>query len=130
MNLTDYNLDYQAAKHAQNLLQKGGTKAKEFENTLTKTLGVLQENGVYASFLYLYAREKENGEKLAAEMLALLHILHLPAPPEGASRETVLQHLAENLTTDLSALLLAHEALERMLIYARYHAKAQQKEKE
>ncbi len=128
MNLTDHNLDYQAAAHAQKLLKKGGANAKDFENSLTKALGVLQENGLYACFLYLYAREKDNGEKLAAEMLALLRGLRLPAPPEGANRETVLQRLANDLTTDLSALLLAHQALERMLIYARYHAKAQQKE--
>lgn len=120
------NLDYLAAKHAQELVGRT-EKAKGLENSLTKTLGVLQENGVYACFLYLYAREKEIANSVAAAMLTLLRDLGLDAPQKDAQKE-VLAWLAE-MSRRLNDLLLAREALELMLIYARYGAKARQKEK-
>lgn len=134
-SLQEYNLDYLAARHAQQLVEKLNTK--EAEITFTKTLGVLQENGVYACFLYLYAREKkkdkekekEHGEVVVNEMLALLAALGFPTPlPDSSQKDTVLNYIAERVTGDLHRLLLAKEALEQMLIYARYGAKARQKE--
>jgi hypothetical protein len=122
-NLHERNLDYLTAKHAQKIVQALSADPKKAENTLTKTLGVLQENGVYACFLYLYAREKETGEKIAAEALALFASLQFPAAP-NASNQDSLKYVAEKITTDLPTLLLAKEALEQMLIYARYGAKA------
>lgn len=123
------NLDYLAAKHAQALVAQA-PKADDLENSLTKTLGVLQENGVYACFLYLYAREKRDGATIADHLLNLLgeDSLGLPQPPQTQQRDEVLKYL-ENITADLPRLLLAREALEQMLIYARYGAKARQKEK-
>lgn len=123
------NLDYLAAKHAQELV-KEEKKAKELENSLTKTLGVLQENGVYACFLYLYARE-EKGATVAKHLLNLLRegVLGLPKPPQAAGRDAVLKYVGDNITASLPNLLLARKALEQMLIYARYGAKALQKEK-
>lgn len=127
-NLQDHNLDYLAARQAQKLVEKLKDNAKEAENSITKTLGVLQENGVYACFLYLLAREKK-GEVIAAEMLALLAALEFPALRQNSlDRKAVLNTIAENVTGDLHRLLLAKEALEQMLIYARYGAKARQKE--
>lgn len=127
MNPND-NLDYLAAKHAQELVS-ANEKAKDLENTLTKTLGVLQENGVYACFLYLYARE-EKSVTIVKHMLNLLSndTLGFPKPPQATERNVVLKYVAENITADLQRLLLAKEALEQMLIYARYGAKARQKE--
>lgn len=124
----NHNLDYLAARRAQKLVEKLKDGAKEAENSVTKTLGVLQENGVYACFLYLYAREKK-GEVIAAEMLALLGALEFPAWPQNSpDRDAVLSYVAEKVTADLHRLLLAKEALEQLLIYARYGAKARQKE--
>lgn len=123
-------LDYFAAQHAQEIiktLSADSKKAKELENSLTKTLGVLQEHGVYACFLYLYAREKEIGETTVAHLLNLLKSLGL-GEPQNQQQENVLLWL-QNLTGNLPRLLLAREALEQMLIYARYGAKARQKEK-
>ena len=122
-DLHQYNLDYLAAQHAQNLVDRLKESAKETENTITKTLGVLQENGVYACFLYLYARE-DQGKAIAEKMLALLQALDFPKPEED---DDVLKYIADKITADLHRLLLAKEALEQMLIYARYGAKARQK---
>ncbi len=123
------NLDYLAAKHAQELVKNTPADAKEIEKIITTTLGVLQENGVYACFLYLLANQKEKGPQVIAKMLALLQALQFPAPPKAnASNQAVLQYVTEHITADLQDLLLAKEALEQMLIYVRYGAKARQKE--
>lgn len=95
------------------------------DNTVTKALGVLQENGVYACFLYLLAKEKENGSVIIDEMLNLLAGLGFGwDKPADASPENVLSHISSKVTIDLERLLLAKETLEQMLIYARYGAKA------
>lgn len=114
----EQNLDYLAAKHAQDLVKAATeSKAKDLENTVTKALGVLQENGVYACFLYLTARE-DNGSTIIRQMRDLLAALGIKIEEK--------EHLdyARQLTADLPTLLLAKEALEQMLIYARYGAKA------
>lgn len=114
------NLDYLAAKHAQAVVGAGVE-----ENTLTKALGVLQEQGVYACFLYLVANGKEDGKTIIQKMLALFRDLQLPdLPAHNASEQDALQYVANHLASDLPRLLLAREALEQMLIYARYGAKA------
>ncbi|WP_299645329.1 hypothetical protein, partial [uncultured Chloroflexus sp.] len=95
------------------------------DNTVTKALGVLQENGVYACFLYLLAKEKENGSVVVDEMLNLLAGLGFDwTKPANNNPETVLSHISGKVTVDLERLLLAKETLEQMLIYARYGAKA------
>lgn len=54
------NLDRLAAKYAQQIIANTkAKKASDIDNTITKALGVLQEDGVYACFLYLLAKERE-----------------------------------------------------------------------
>jgi len=123
---TQPNLDRLAAKHAQAIISSTtGRKASDVDNTITKALGVLQENGIYACFLYLLAKEKENGGVVVEEMLSLLNELGFGwGKPDDNSAEKVLSHISDNVTLDLERLLLAKENLEQMLIYARYGAKA------
>lgn len=122
MNDTPPNLDRLAAQHAQAIVNK--TK-DDIENTVTKALGVLQANGVYACFLYLLAKEKENCEIVVGEMFNLLDGLGFDwGKPTNNSAQEVLKHIIEKVTSDLERLLLAKETLEQMLIYARYGAKA------
>jgi len=123
---TQPNLDRLAAKHAQAIISSTtGRKASDVDNTITKALGVLQENGIYACFLYLLAKEKENGGVVVEEMLSLLNELSFGwGKPDDNSAEKVLSHISDNVTLDLERLLLAKETLEQMLIYARYGAKA------
>jgi hypothetical protein len=125
------NLDRLAAKHAQEIIhRREDKKASEVDNTVTKTLGVLQENGVYACFLYLLAKEKDNGRIVVDEMLNLLDGLGFGwGKPSGNGVEEILQHITDKVSGDpkqggLERLLLAKETLEQMLIYARYGAKA------
>lgn len=144
MSCTQLNLDRLAAEHAQAIVRKAvdeesrtdesqdkakrKTKkqlANDIENTLAKALGVLQEDGVYACFLYLLAKEKENGAVVVGEMLNLLDRLGFGwSKPDGNSPGEVLTHISVKVTTDLERLLLVKETFQQMLIYARYGAKA------
>lgn len=129
MNDKPINLDRLAAQHAQALIKDAND---DIETTVTKTLGVLQEDGVYACFLYLLAREKENGKATVKEMLNLLEGLSFGwnKPMKNGqvdlNPDVVLKHITDHVTQDLEQLLLTKETLEQMLIYARYGAKARE----
>ena len=125
------NLDQLAALYGQTVVRKlkeanKKTKARDIENTITKTLGILQENGVYACFLYLFAKEESRGTTVVQEMLSLLGKMGFgwDQPQDKLKPETVLEFIANKVTAQLEPMLLAKETLEKMLIYARYRAKA------
>jgi len=124
------NLDYLAALHAQKVVMQ----SDDIDNTVTKTIGVLQEHGVYASSLYLLAKEGtkkgDNGMLLVNEMLALLDCLgyNWEENRKPASVEGILQFVNEQVSSaSLERLLFAKETLEQMLVYVRYGAKAKEK---
>lgn len=126
-NATQKNLDRLAAKYAQEVIKNSKDKDIDIENTVTKALGVLQENGVYACFLYLMAKEDEKVEKVVVNnMLGLLDELNFGwgKPNNPSDNKEVLEYIINKVTVDLERLLLAKETLEQMLIYARYGAKA------
>ncbi|ASQ90553.1 hypothetical protein CHL67_06130 [Prosthecochloris sp. GSB1] len=117
------NLDYLAAKHAQKLAEQG-----DMETTVTKALGVLQEHGVYACFLYLLAKEKEGnkGKSTAGRMIGLLQESGL-VPDEAIPEKPtdILHYVNEHISSaKLKKLLLIKDLLELMLVYSRYHANA------
>ncbi len=123
------NLDSRCAKFGYDLVKavapKGslpkGDKAK-LENTITKSLGVLQENGVYAFFLYLEYRLKELGaEQMKSHSLGLLRHADVSLLAQNEKDHFVA---VRQLTENLDSLLLARQLIEQTLIYARYHAKA------
>lgn len=97
---------------------------KQAENHITKSLGVLQEDGVYAFFLYQASRgsrEKPGADKLSEQASALLKEAGIQA---FANTSDPLAAVRNHLASDLDQLLLAKRLLEQALIYARYHAKA------
>jgi len=125
------HLDWLAAHYAQNVIAKTkGEKPSNVDNTVTKALGILQENGIYACALFLKSRpqnEKNRADVLMAEMLHLLEELGFGwGLPRSSGAQDVLQHLSDKVIGgNLERLLLAKETLEQMLVYARYGAKAQ-----
>lgn len=127
---TQINLDRLAAKHAQAVIRRtvdeGRKKPGDVENTVTKTLGVLQENGVYACVLYLLSRKQEKGSvEVVDEIMNLLDGLGFDwGKPASDNTGAILSHISDKVTVNLERLLLAKETLEQMLIYARYGAKA------
>jgi hypothetical protein len=132
------NLDQQSALYAYQLVTEGlkaKNNAKAVENLVTKTLGVLQEQGVYACMLFLFSRrgdEKKIAEKMRPSLYQLLG--ELPAFKDQAPSATddikaVLHDFyAKKVCQNLDTLLLVKELYEQTLIYARYTAKAKGQE--
>lgn len=140
------NLDRTAAGRAQCLIGnamalKNKKKAKERANAadtmVTKALGVIQENGLYASALFLKSRKGEEAplaDVVMEEMLNLIEDLSTQfgfdwgKTPDVKKSGNVLAYLNDVVSAKLERLLLTKETLERMLIYARYGAKARSAE--
>lgn len=122
------NLDSLCTQHGYAIIQAVApnnslpkSERAKLENTITKSLGVLQENGVYAFFLFLEYRLKELGaEQVKNQSLGLLRHTGVNLLIQDGDHFAALRRLTE----DLDKLLLARQLLEQTLIYARYHAKA------
>lgn len=133
--MTNQNLDIYAAECGELIVTKtleksnsdktGGEEknkkdvTRQLENHVTKSLGVLQENGLYAFFLY-QKTESGFGEGISEQCSRLLK----NEPILLLKNDTELFAGLRELGSDLSCLLLAKSLIERSLIYARYHAKA------
>jgi hypothetical protein len=123
--MSKQNLDQLCAKYGWLIAEQVHQAIKkQAENHITKSLGVLQEDGVYAFFLYQDSRgqrEKPGANKLRDQAKELLREAGIKGF-ENASDP--LAAVRDRLASDLDQLLLAKRLLEQALIYARYHAKA------
>lgn len=138
------NLDRAAATYAQEMVRRtkgiqGVSKPVEtLERLVTKTLGVLQEQGVYAMVLFLCSRTSDEAKIAPVIRSQLFRLLRddenthfLPGfekrnvPANDADAQTALNFYSENVMEDLDTLLLVRELYEQTLIYARYGAKAE-----
>lgn len=110
------NLDLRCAELGKDLAGKAD------EKLLTDALAVLEEQGVYAFFLYLKARGKEPGSRVSDTCRDFLKKTPREKSILGNSQDVFsgLQALA----ADLDGLLLARDLLRQGLVYGRYHAKA------
>lgn len=150
------NLDRLAAETSQFILgstdastRNGKLQAKDLEHLTTNALGVLQEQGVYALFLYLLSRsgDKAKKEELApdefgscvvlAHLLGLLNRLELKSlnatfadgwdqtPAQiNIDKKKLLEYVSEQIAVDLPRLFLVKSLFEQVLIYTRYGARA------
>jgi len=121
------NLDRLCAEYgyrfAEEVTKAFQNDAKKAETLLTKALGVLQEQGLYAFALFCESRgngEKESAKKVKEIATELLKELKLITDSD------LLKELRKDdgLASDLEKLILAVQVLEKSLIYARFHAKA------
>ena len=117
------NLDYVCMKYAQEISRISDSN---LENNLRKALGVLQEDGIYAMFLWLEDKDKE--KNIRKNLINLLdeseirkHLLKDSDKFEEDFSEFCgkLREVAE----DIDKLLFMKKILERTLIYGLYHAK-------
>lgn len=94
---------------------------KRLETLVRQTLGVLREEGIYATYLFLNYRAKEGGSVILAQLLALWRdeAVGPLLVAGGSDREQVIA-----LTEELDALLLARQVAERTLVYALYGLRA------
>lgn len=116
------NLDYKCMEYAQRF-----PKDKDAENNLRKVLGVLQEDGVYAMFLWLEDKDKENNiRKKLVELLNESEVKqHLLDDSDNFSDDSFTKFCKKlsEATQDIDKLLFMKKLLERTLTYALYHAK-------
>jgi len=111
------NLDLKCAELGKQLAD-----IKDVDDTLlTDALGVLEEQGVYACFLYLEAQRKKPGQAISTECRTFLQRTPTGSPLLGGGN--IWQEL-RTLAASLDNLLFARDLLRQALIYGRYHAKA------
>ena len=114
-------LDLRCAEKASEIINTVQADKNKIENLITKSLGVLQEDGVYAFFLYLEAsKEKDITQKVIQGCKELLKEDKIKL----ITKDDILEAVREELASDIDKLLLAKQLLERTLVYARYHTKA------
>ena len=106
------NLDMECAKLGSKLGRESDDK------TLTDALSVLEEQGVYAFFLFL---KQKNDRRSVIDRCKEFLGEHLPGG-FGASDDVC--RATQDIATDIDKLLLARDLLRQSLIYGRYHAKA------
>jgi len=125
------SLDKLCADSAQKALD--GSDKKALETLATKTLGVLQSQGIYAMMLFLFSRKDEEAGAVRKALYEVL--LGLPYFREDAELRKlqeedkstdVLEWLSENVLADIDRVLLLREVFEKVLTYIRFHAKAEQ----
>ena len=112
------NLDLKCAETGRAIAEHKGIE----EKLVTDALAVLEEQGVYAFFLYLHARGKEPGKKVSNTCQDFLRKVPAASPllDNGNDVWEGLQKPSE----DLDRLLFVRDLLRQILIYARYHMKA------
>jgi len=91
------------------------------KNTLQKLLGVLASDGVYA--MWVYAKDKFKKENNKKRQIAKL-INNLNDYIKITEENEINDNYFKNLASDLNKLLFMKDLLERVFIYALYHAKA------
>ena len=139
MSATTLNLDKLAAERAQAMVAQAkdgiqGVKkpVDTLERLATKTLGVLQEQGVYAMMLFLFSRSSDEAE-IAPLIRTQLFAALKPLPPfrddadipgRDSNAQIALKFYTDKVLKDLDTLLLVRDLYEQTLIYARYGAKA------
>ncbi|MBN1485636.1 MAG: hypothetical protein JXA37_13055 [Chloroflexia bacterium] len=112
------NLDAHCARCATDIVAlSGASRDKELENRLNNALGVLQEDGFFAFYLYLkYRKLDQPPQDVWAVLAGLLQDESVGAPlGAGEYDRSVVE-----MTGDLQKLLLAKQLTERSLVYARY----------
>ncbi|AKB52622.1 hypothetical protein MSBRW_3369 [Methanosarcina barkeri str. Wiesmoor] len=128
------NLDLEAARTSQEIMKNTmGKQSKSVENLVTKTLGVLQENGIYACMLFLCSRsntEKEIAKIIRSELLKMTDFVEKISLNSDNSKEIpdkeILEFLTNNICNDIDMLFFTKQLWEQTLIYTRYGAKARE----
>lgn len=92
-------------------------KAKNLFILLNKSLGVLQEDGVFAFYVYLKSEKDEDKNEIEKQTIELLK------DTIDRQLDSTLEKI-KSLATDINTLLLAKSLIEKTLIYARYQAKS------
>ena len=123
MPITSFeNLDISCAKAGMKIAQQ---PSKEREHRLLQALSVLEDQGVYALFLFLrYHKNNKINHEIFSELETFMQRTPQHEPLLDKRQEEDPFKCLQMLGNNLDDLLLAHTLLRQALIYARYHAKA------
>ena len=104
--------------------------SKSFETEITKALGILVEDGPFAYFIWLKSQDKEPHQAMLIQTARILMELNLikDISTDKDLKEELEKAFLEEISSDLTKILFVKTILEKMLIYARYKAKAMQHE--
>lgn len=118
------NLDLACAKVGKTIAER---PSKELEKLVTSALAVLEEQGIYALFLFLKTRGGSGAENVDQKLYEFLKETPKQASLLSANADDVFASL-QQMAQDLDKLLLARDLVRQALVYARYHARVPQKE--
>ncbi len=113
------NLDLACAKVGKTIAEQ---PAKELENLITSAIAVLEEQGIYALFLYLKTQGKGIGQPVSDSLHDFLKNTPQQSPLLSMDNNDIFVAL-QKLGESLDNLLLARELVRQSLVYARYHAR-------
>ena len=113
------NLDLACAKMGKEIADN---PSKELENLITSALAVLEEQGVYALFLFLKMQGKNLGQTICGRLYDFLKETPQVSPLLSKDGNNIFNAL-QQLGKDLDRLLLSRDLLRQTLVYARYHAR-------
>ena len=116
------NLDLACARTGQAIAEK---PSKELEKLVTSALAVLEEQGVYALFLFLKTRGGKAAPTIEQKVREFLKTTPQRAPLLSGDGDVFAS--LQSMSEDLDKLLLASDLLSQALVYARYHARVPQK---
>lgn len=123
------NLDLACAKVGKTIAER---PSDDLHKVITDALAVLEEQGLYAIFLYLEkavseTKKKDVAKDIIQKLYKFLKVTPQQAPllSDNADVFTSLQQMAKYL----DKLLLARDLVRQTLVYARYHARVPQKSK-
>lgn len=130
------NLDFLAAKYAPSILDIEDSKEKDKKEPLVnQALGILAEQGPFAMMLWAQTRcrKKNNDKKKIGD--AIWESLIGTMREAGLVNETIYDRLmqrdqrlatfSENICNNFITLMMVRQLFDRVLIYARYYAKAE-----
>lgn len=123
------NLDWVCGAKAVRMVTDVKEAGQDSADTLiTKALGVLQEQGLYALVLFCDSHKEEKGTgEIKNNIFNLLKEQKLIT--NTSSADLTAELIKENgLLSNLDELFFAIFLIEKTLVYARYHAKALKKE--
>ena len=94
---------------------------------VTSALAVLEEQGVYALFLFLKTRGGKAALTIEQKVREFLKTTPQRAPLLSGNGNGDIFKSLQSMSEDLDKLLLARDLLRQALVYARYHARVPQK---
>lgn len=133
---TPKNLDSRINEYSYNMVN-GNRENKEVINLIDKALGVLSNDGVYGYYVYCKSKDKkENKGKNQMQSVNDIEKIFVKNIVDEFKDELSLKFCNDyninknydkffiELSENLYSLLFFKDIIERILIYARYHAKA------